>query len=61
VLKQTYQNVTGSLERGGKSVPIKGTLSGDQLTFTAGGTQYSAKVSGDTLSGSNLNGTKLGS
>src|SRR5687767_5523979 len=61
VLKQTYQNVTGSLDRGGKSVPVKGTLNGDQLTFTAGGTQYSAKVSGDTLSGSNLNGTRLGS
>ncbi len=61
VLKQTYQNVTGSLDRGGKSVPVKGTLNGDQLTFSAGGTQYSAKVSGDTLSGSNLNGTKLGS
>jgi precorrin-6B methylase 2 len=61
VLKQTYQNVTGSLDRAGKSVPVKGTLNGDQLTFTAGGTQYSVKVSGDTLSGSNLNGTKLGS
>ena len=61
VLKQTYQNVTGSLDRGGKSVPVKGTLNGDQLTISAGGTQYTATVNGNTLAGNNLNGTKLGS
>ena len=60
VLKQIYQNVTGTLERGGKSVPVKGTLSGDQITFTAGGTQYTGKVSGDTISGSNFSATRSG-
>jgi precorrin-6B methylase 2 len=46
-LKQSYQNVTGSL---GKD-EIKGSLRADQITFTAGGSQYTAKVDGNTMTG----------
>src|SRR5687767_13674318 len=46
-LKQTYQNVTGTLGSGA----VKGKLNADQITFTAGGKEYTAKVSGDTMSG----------
>ena len=64
-LKQAYQNVTGSLG----SNAIKGTLRADQITFTAGGSQYTAKVSGDTMTGtvktggtsSSFTATKAGS
>ncbi|HYH43382.1 MAG TPA: class I SAM-dependent methyltransferase [Burkholderiales bacterium] len=47
VLKQTYQNVTGTLNK----APIKGTLRADEIKFTAGKTEYTAKVSGDTMTG----------
>src|SRR5688572_8063473 len=46
-LKQTYQNVTGTLG----SDAVKGTLRAEQITFTAGKAQYSAKVEGDTMTG----------
>ena len=67
VLKQTYQNVTGTL--GGKTQISKGLVRADQVTFTAGSAQYSAKVSGDTMTGtvksgsnsSSFTATKVGS
>jgi precorrin-6B methylase 2 len=69
LFKQTYQNVSGSLDREGKNAPIKGSLSGDQITFTVGGTQYTAKVEGNTMTGtaktgngsSNFTATRAGS
>jgi precorrin-6B methylase 2 len=65
-LKQSYQNVTGSLDRDGKNTPVKGSLRADQITFTAGGVQYTAKVNGETMTGTkagggNFTATKLGS
>ena len=65
-LKQTYQNVTGSLDREGRSTPVKGSLRADEITFTAGGVQYTAKVSGDTMTGTkggggNFSATRIGS
>ena len=47
-LKQTFQNVSGSL---GANEISKGRLRADQVTFTAGNAQYSGKVNGDTISG----------
>jgi SAM-dependent methyltransferase len=47
-LKQEFQTVTGTL--GG--VALEGVkLKGDQLAFTAGGTEYSGRVNGNTISG----------
>ena len=65
-LKQTYQKVTGTLNGGGKSAAVNGTLNGDQMTLDAGGTHYTAKVNGDSMSGSkagggNFSATKIGS
>jgi hypothetical protein len=59
VLKQTFQNVAGSLGKGdGTSTQLsKGVLRGDQFTFTVGGAQYTAKVDGDTMSGTVKSGT----
>jgi precorrin-6B methylase 2 len=53
-LKQTYQNVSGSL---GSDQVSKGTVRADQVTFTAGGSQYTAKVSGDTMTGTIKSGS----
>jgi SAM-dependent methyltransferase len=64
-LKQSYQNVSGTLG----SSEIKGNLRADQITFTAGNAQYTAKVNGNTMTGtmkngsnsSNFTATKIGS
>jgi precorrin-6B methylase 2 len=53
-LKQTFQNVSGTL---GSQAISAGKLRGDQITFTAGGAQYSGKVNGDTISGTVKNGS----
>jgi SAM-dependent methyltransferase len=52
VLKQMYQMLTGTLKAGGKPVAISdGRLRGDQITFTAGGAEYSGRVNGTTMEG----------
>ena len=62
VLKQTFQNVAGSLEKEGTSTQLsQGNVRGDRITFTAGGAQYTAKVEGDTMSGTVKSGTNSGS
>jgi SAM-dependent methyltransferase len=55
-LKQDFQVVTGTLETGGKSVPVEGRLRGADLTFTAGATQYSGRVNGDSIEGTSKAG-----
>jgi hypothetical protein len=55
-LKQNFQAVTGTLETGGKSVPVEGKLRGADLTFTAGGAPYAGHVNGDTIEGTTKNG-----
>jgi hypothetical protein len=52
-LKQTFQMVSGTLKNGANTAQItNGKLHGDQITFTAGGAQYSGSVSGNTMEGS---------
>jgi SAM-dependent methyltransferase len=51
-LKQTFQMVSGSLKNGNVITPISGKLNGDQLSFTAGGAQYTGRVNGNTIDGS---------
>src|SRR5687767_5768134 len=52
-LNQTYQMVTGTLKSSDGVIPItNGKLSGDQITFTAGGTEYNGRVAGKTIEGS---------
>jgi len=57
-LKQTYQVVTGTLKSGNNTTAIaKGKLNGDQITFSAGGTEYSGRVSGNSIEGSSKPGS----
>jgi precorrin-6B methylase 2 len=53
-LKQTFQNVSGSL---GANEISKGRLRADQVTFTAGNALYSGRVNGDTISGTVKSGS----
>jgi precorrin-6B methylase 2 len=50
-LKQQFQMVSGTLKTGGKSVPVKGRLRGEQITFSAGDAQYTGKVNGEKMEG----------
>jgi hypothetical protein len=52
--------VTGTVNAGAQPVPISdGKLRGDQITFTAGGSEYTGKVSGDRIEGTKTtNGKK---
>jgi len=56
-LQQTFQMLSGTLDKDGKSVPLKGKLKGDEISFTAGGAEYTGRVSGGTMSGSLKYGT----
>jgi SAM-dependent methyltransferase len=50
--KQDFQKVSGSITAGGVSTRVTGgKLRGDQISFSAGGAQYSGKVAGDTITG----------
>ena len=56
-LKQQYQMVSGTLKSGNSSAQITdGKLRGDQLTFTAGGVQYTGRVNGTTITGTTASG-----
>ena len=51
-LTQTYQMISGSLTRGGKTVQLaNGKLKGDQITFNAAGSVYHGRVSGNSMAG----------
>jgi len=60
VLNQKFQVVTGTVGNGAQSAAISnGKLRGDQITFAAGGAEYSGKVSGDRIDGTRtMNGKK---
>jgi hypothetical protein len=60
-LKQTFQQLTGTLETAGKSLPVEGKLRGADITFSAGGTQYTGHVSGDGIQGTNWKAAKAAS
>jgi len=51
-IKQTFQMITGTLKNGNTVSQINGKLNGDQITFTAGATQYTGRVNGNAMEGS---------
>ena len=48
-LKQTFQNITGTLKNGNVVTPINGKLNGEQISFSGGGVQYTGQVQGNTM------------
>jgi hypothetical protein len=50
-LKQTFQMVSGTIKSGNVITPVNGQLNGDQITFTAGGAQYTGRVNGSSMQG----------
>ena len=60
-LKQEFQMISGALKSGANSTPVtNGRLRGDQITFTAGGAQYTGRVSGNAMQGSVQSGGSNG-
>jgi predicted RNA methylase len=58
-LKQTFQTFTGSVRRGKVVTPItNGKLNGNEITFTAGGTEYTGTVNGRRIEGVTKSGAK---
>jgi SAM-dependent methyltransferase len=56
-IEQKYQNFTGRLATGNVVAPIaNGKLSGEQITFTAGGAEYAGRVSGSAMEGTAKSG-----
>ena len=52
VLKQTYQMISGDLNAGAGRISISdGRLSGDQISFKIGNSQYTGRVTGDAMGG----------
>ena len=51
-LKQEFQMLTGALARGNVTgVVSEGKMNGDQIMFTAAGTQYSGRITGNSIAG----------
>jgi SAM-dependent methyltransferase len=48
-LKQTYQMLSGTLRAEGRTVPLEGKVLGEEISFTAGGRQYSGRLDGKRL------------
>jgi predicted RNA methylase len=58
-LNQKFQTVTGTIQRGKARIPItNGKLNGNEITFTAGGTEYTGTVNGRTIAGATKSGAK---
>jgi hypothetical protein len=57
-LKQTYQMITGTMKSANGSTAItNGKLNGDQITFSAGGTEYTGRVNGNSIEGTSKSGS----
>jgi precorrin-6B methylase 2 len=50
-LKQEFQMISGTLNVGISKTSISGKLTGDQIRFSIGDTQYTGRVNGDNMSG----------
>jgi len=51
-LKQSFQMFSGTLKSSTHTVPVtNGSLMGEMITFSAGGSNYSGRVSGSTMQG----------
>jgi len=48
-LKQQFQMLTGTLRTDGKTLPVKGKVRGNEISFTAGGHEYHGKATGKSV------------
>jgi methyltransferase family protein len=56
-LKQTFQMVSGTLKNGSNTQQItNGKLNAEQISFSAGGTEYTGRVNGNVMEGTTKSG-----
>ncbi len=48
-LEQSFQMISGTLRSGGITAPVSGRMTGDLISFAAGGIQYTGRVTGDLM------------
>jgi hypothetical protein len=60
-LQQKYQMITGTLKSGDTATVIKGKLLGYEISFAAGGAQYTGRVNGNAMEGTFKSGSNNGS
>ena len=61
MLKQSFQMLAGTLRTGGNTLTIANArLRGDQISFSAGGAEYTGRVNGNTIQGT-VKGSNSGS
>lgn len=54
-IRQSFQTISGTLG----VTPITGRVTADRITFTAASTEYSGRVAGGVIRGSNWNATRI--
>ena len=54
-IRQSFQTIAGTLG----TTPINGRVTADRITFTRGSTQYSGRVTGNIMDGSNWRATRI--
>ena len=58
-LKQSFQTIVGTAQQGNVAAAVmNGKLRGNEISFTAGGSQYSGRVNGNTIDGTIKSGGK---
>jgi hypothetical protein len=50
-LKQTFQTISGTLKSAGATVPVTGKLRGEQISFSGGASEYTGRVTGNSIEG----------
>jgi hypothetical protein len=55
---QAFQKIAGSVKASNGSVQLNGKLRGDAISFTAGGSEFTGKVNGNTIEGTMKTGVK---
>jgi phospholipid N-methyltransferase len=48
-LKQTFQNITGTIKNGNVVTPVNGKLNGEQISFSGAGVSYTGTVQGNNM------------
>ncbi len=59
-LKQDFQMISGTLTSGATKTPVTGKMTGDQIHFSAGDSQYNGRVTGGSMSGTTKSGSSNG-
>ena len=57
-LTQSFQKIGGNVKASNGTVLLNGKLRGDEISFSAGGAQYSGRVNGNTIEGTVKTGGK---